>query len=56
MNDFLESMKAAIADGGYKEGDVVGYSCYEDGTVASVWPATGRTWEDTFRITECDVK
>jgi len=55
VNTFLRSMKEQIAYKGYKAGEVLGYSTYDDGRVASTWKATGSAWEDTFRVTEEDV-
>ena len=55
MSAFLRSMKEQIAYKGYKAGEVLGYSTYDDGRVASTWKATGSAWEDTFRVTEEDV-
>ena len=56
MNLFLQSMRHEIAHMGYKIGDVIGYTTFDDGRVASTWEATGRPWEDTFRVSEEDVK
>ena len=56
MNLFLKSMQEEVAHKGYKVGEVLGYSTYDDGRVASTWEATKTPWEDTFRVTEEDVK
>jgi len=53
---FAQSMREEVAHKGYKAGEVLGYSTYDDGRVASTWEATGSAWEDTFMVTEEDVK
>lgn len=56
MNLFLQSMRHEVAHMGYKVGEVLGYSTYDDGRVASTWELTSpNTWEDTFRVSEEDV-
>ena len=55
MNNFLKSMQEEIAHMGWKVGEVLGYSTFEDGRVASTWEAEGRTWETTYRVREEDV-
>ena len=55
MNLFLQSMREEVARKGYKVGEVLGYSTYDDGRVASTWETTNNTWEDTFRVSEEDV-
>ena len=55
MNLFLQSMRHEIAHMGYKVGDVIGYTTFEDGRVASTWEATGGAWEDTYKVSKEDV-
>lgn len=47
---FERSMKEEVAHKGYKAGEVLGYSTYDDGRVASTWEAKGNTWEDTYKV------
>ena len=55
MDKFIVSMRHEIAHMGYKVGEVLGYSTFEDGRVASTWEATNSTWENTYRVREEDV-
>ena len=55
MNLFLQSMRHEVAHMGYKIGDVIGYTTFEDGRVASTWESTGNTWEDTYKVSKEDV-
>lgn len=55
MNLFLQSMRHEVAHMGYKIGDVLGYSTYDDGRVASTWETTGSSWEDTYKVSKEDV-
>lgn len=47
---FAQSMREEVAHKGYKAGEVLGYSTYDDGRVASTWEATGSAWEDTYKV------
>ena len=47
---FAESMKEEVAHKGYKAGEVLGYSTYDDGRVASTWETMGSTWENTYKV------
>ena len=49
-NLFAQSMREEVAHKGYKAGEVLGYSTYDDGRVASTWEATGSAWEDTYKV------
>lgn len=55
MNLFLQSMRHEVAHMGYKVGEVLGYSTYDDGRVASTWVANMNTWEDTYKVSKEDV-
>jgi hypothetical protein len=48
-------MRHEVAHMGYKIGDVIGYTTFEDGRVASTWESTGNTWEDTYKVSKEDV-
>ena len=50
INLFAQSMREEVAHKGYKAGEVLGYSTYDDGRVASTWETTGSTWEDTYKV------